>query len=501
MKRRHHRCDDDRTTCQPCPPGTPGARGPRGRAGEPGEPGEPGPTGDPGEPGPQGDPGPTGPPTFDPDALTQEIWHVNSVTGSDANDGLTAGTALQTAMEIARRIGNYQNYIPASGIVDIYIDSMTLLPDDVIQFLTIPDPTMLQVYVHSTVLDGRTGTLTGVTDVNRTAGAVAGYTITEAGEPWTNEPPFAPWWDATRIQITSGAHIGLTAWIVKRIDADTVQTGPWFYTGGFPPTGEIPDVGDDYVIQTTSRIRIGNVFVGDTYVDSAPQPYVIFDGFEIQDGLEVRTPLSQFIDCRINGDLNVMGTWDTSLYNCSHQGIYQDGYLSIFGGGATWPVILSNGLTFIGFDWTMVPPPGSTESLLITENATVVLGNVGVFDVWFYVDVHGLAWFYEQYANAGNVLYGNGFVSAGLYVDGTFVYTPGAPPALDGGHPTADFLVNGDAELAATDTLANPQVFTDQRDLTFANVEATVAAGGFGGGIRHPVRGGHVYTYEAVIHP
>ena len=495
---RNCNCDDCRKKRKKiiccCPPGSPGVPGPQGTPGIQGIPGIQG------TPGIQGSPGS---PAFDPTALTQEVWHVNSVTGNDANDGLTAATALQTAMEIRRRTGSYQTYASTSGTVDVYIDSMTLLPGDLVSLLTVPSADMVYFWFHGTVQNGRTGTLTGVTNVNRTPGAVAGFTVTDLAATWAGEvPDEKPDGLATRIQITSGAHIGLTAWIIKRIDADTVQTTPWFYEG-FGNTSDIPFIGENYVIQTMSQVVLGDIDVA--FFNANQGPFVYFQNLQILEAPIITTLYSGFELCSIQGLLSIMGTWGTSLSGCAiGGGVYNDGFLNFMGGGSTHSVYLTNGIANASWDWTIMPSTseGTLNGLTVVSSAFIQLGNCGVFEQRVYVDVGGKIIVYDEFGfGGGDILYGNGFPSEGLYVDGEFCYTPTRRPALDGNHPTADFLVNGDPTLAATDTLANPQVFTNQRNLTFPLLETPVAGGGFGGGVQHPIRGGHIYAYESLLHP
>jgi hypothetical protein len=169
--------------------------------------------------------------------ITQPAYHVNAVSGDDNNDGYTAGTALLTLAELAKRINN-RLISPSLAAFDIY--QTGAFPGQVLAAdLTITGPTIINFRGVATVVDS--GTVTAYTASNPAGGVRAA--VTDAAQDFTAHV-------LKRIRLTSGANIGATAIIGSLGAGVTVANVTEFLsspTGG-TPAFVVPAPGDTYDI-------------------------------------------------------------------------------------------------------------------------------------------------------------------------------------------------------------------------------------------------------------
>lgn len=159
--------------------------------------------------------------TTSPQWLTQATWHINSTTGDDENDGLTAGTALATHAELVRRWGTYPNWPVA---ITVHIDS------DLNEQLVIRGRSTAQLFpryigtttvVLSGTLTGYNGFVDGVQAQDVTAVELVAYA------PTSNE----------FLRLTSGAANDCVGWpyILPGGGAGQIGLGATGRIVGFPP--------------------------------------------------------------------------------------------------------------------------------------------------------------------------------------------------------------------------------------------------------------------------
>lgn len=516
--------------CRPCPPGPPGTRGRAGRPGptgdpgepgdpgdpgEPGEPGEPGPTGDPGPPGPEGDPGPTGSAAPIPVPLTQPEWHVNAITGNNANTGENAldippGTGpVEEWAEVERRYSTYAGYQladPTGGALDFYIDSDLPDTDPINLLLRVTSNTFLVRFIGA-VTAGRAGSITApVTARNRAANVP--WSITDATTTWVGEVPTTPAWTSQRIQINAGPRAGLTAWTAKKVGANEVRTSEWVFnvssTSGAIVRGT-PQVGDTYDMLTTSRVTWGTVDVKDPRAAdggsggvAGPSLTVILDGLTIDaNGMMLQDQSQLYLfDCLIENVLNAYGApWSWNILNCALTGYSQAvaGFVTFQAGIVTQTAYLNGGITFGGYDWLLQGPGGGVRPVEVHFGSNLTIGNVGVFDGQFVIDIAGHVHQFNLFGASDGLnplLYGAGGASRGMEIKGSLAYAAGVPPTLTGA--AGDFSMELDTALPAVDNTAVAWPNTPVIALNWANLVAALPAG-FGGDVKHPRK-------QAIVH-
>lgn len=199
-------------------------------------------------------------PTLNP-ALQQAAWFVDSVSGNDANDGKTSGTALKTIGEIMKRWGPDPLLQPASFPVRITVLSATLLATDEPYFdnvrsLVVATPTP-NLVLQGTVTAGATlGAVTSVTAITRTV-ADGALLVTIGAITW----PAA----RTRLRIQGGARDGAVAYVVTpNTAAGQARTSPFWIVPAdvvfdmtlAGATEVTPQFGDTIIVETISRSQL-----------------------------------------------------------------------------------------------------------------------------------------------------------------------------------------------------------------------------------------------------
>jgi len=186
--------------------------------------------------------------------ITQSSWFVNSSTGSDTNDGATAGTALKTLAELERR-WNGRSFSPTVTAVTVSLSgSFQTEPLNLAAIFTSPTATIVEVTGSATtVASGSVTAYTGFTPSTNTRAQ-----LTDAVQNFTAHV-------RRRIRMTSGAANTAVTYICSLGGGVTVANVGQFRT---PPTTSListgasvnPGIGDTYVVETLdTQIREYNI--------------------------------------------------------------------------------------------------------------------------------------------------------------------------------------------------------------------------------------------------
>lgn len=178
-------------------------------------------------------------------ALAVTDWYLDAVTGNDQNDGLTPATALQSGIELQRRLGPQARWtasvaihVGTGGVNSLCLRGETVdagVSVDIIGTPTlVADAGTVSAYTAMDHVTPRSPTLTctGVTD-------------------WT---PYV----GKRVRLTSGTNIGACTWILKAnpdaLGLNVARTSAWYKTNDIVPTSAMtstgaPSVGNTVVVE------------------------------------------------------------------------------------------------------------------------------------------------------------------------------------------------------------------------------------------------------------
>lgn len=175
-------------------------------------------------------------------SAAQTTWYIDPVSGSDSNSGLTSGTAIKTLAEFHKRT-QFGNVWTVTTNVNINFISYPPVTDPLRLVLSFTGTQVVSVF-GPTLTTNSSGTFTGVTARNRATNTpyeVADGTVVTTGDV------------AKRIRIASGPRAGAQAWVAKSTGAGLRRTSEWCtWADPFTPTPIVPQVGDAYVIESSS---------------------------------------------------------------------------------------------------------------------------------------------------------------------------------------------------------------------------------------------------------
>jgi hypothetical protein len=185
----------------------------------------------------------------------QAAWFIDpGAGGNDENTGLTALTALKTAAELARRLDHQllkqTTDVQVLGDLSEYIRlrDIQLAPGAAPRRLVVRSPSTAWTTLYdSNVSSGGTQALTAVTAINRATNTP--QSMTDASV--TVDPAT---FVGKRIRLTTGANVGATAWVLKKLTATSWRSTP-FLAPVDPLTfvgllGIVaPAIGDKYIVE------------------------------------------------------------------------------------------------------------------------------------------------------------------------------------------------------------------------------------------------------------
>lgn len=186
----------------------------------------------------------TGNPRFAANPPTE----INPSSGSDDNDGLTAGTALKTADEWCRRMNSA--VIPNSTLGTLTVNCAA---GDLGNFGpcritgTLPSGVVSGIFLGAKTVSATVGTVSTVTAQDPTTQTEFSFADTSGAVPSMMA--------TSRIRITASgtpSHIGAVGYVRGFVGGDTTKpyTGPFTASNQGNPASFFPSAGDRYVVET-----------------------------------------------------------------------------------------------------------------------------------------------------------------------------------------------------------------------------------------------------------
>lgn len=428
--------------------------------------------------------------------MAQLTWFVDpsNVAASDENDGTTALTPLKTDAERQRRMGPTPTW--NGGAYHLrYISDLTEADVCIIAGTRLSSST---IFLHGSATNGQ-GRATVYT-VN--ADAVVTTLNRATNQPWQIASAGLPVsWTASgavgkRLRRTNGTAI--RGWVTKDLTAKTARCSqflnPNTYSASFSPsqTTGTPANGDTFVVETLTQIPqflctlqqaddfsvnfvgiglvIESLDVGPSEFRIASSDRICFDGcsvslWETNDNKGVIT----FNECKVQNFGQVEG-----------------GNINFHAGYSNTQLILglfgTNPLVLFDKDFTI---QGVSGQGIKQWTGVLSTNDFAVFDCTgsaIEVNKTGLIMSAGTFWGANNTQYAFNFNHSGVFVhyaSATTIFTVvGALGDIS--------LLGRTSEHAFDDTAGT---FTATRACSFANLAATVAAGGFGNSIVSPVNG------------
>ncbi len=367
----------------------------------------------------------------------QTVWFIDSVNGNDANDGLTAPTAIRTAAELIKRVNGPG--IPWFLGADT---SLTLLNN-----LPASDPLDLMLWQRQGGMLRIKGTPTAsagfvvgaVTALNRGANTAYDFTCVALGAGQVNK----------RIRITAGARLGYLQFLGKDMGGGQYRIAPLtFYNTTAASPGSVPTSqgaitgGDAFVVDTLTTIGLMHIRLVASDNLSAPNlntvPIIFtdiqytggFNGGVIMSGYPDPTNTPIFYGCDIGSALFygalIAGRQAGTTYASASAGPVQ-----YFGSLISGNLSLQAGvMAFLDYD-TLV----QGGFLRFREGGTGRIGALGVFDsASDGVIVEDGSLRSLVFASGVDALYGAGNAGVGVNrAAGGPAYTYVAKPTLTGG--------------------------------------------------------------------
>ena len=439
-------------------------------------------------------------PEADPTWLYVNNWFINATTGNDEADGQALLTPLRTHGELARRWngGALRPSSIVSGFSVCTVNIVTSLPltDPVYIDCSLPANTIVWYRGQAeSVL--YSGTFTAVTAAVPTANTALQLTDAAIGA-------WAPYL-GRRWRITGGARLNTMGWVARDLGANTARSSTSYLPANMNPalsaswpivfngTAQNPQIGDPYSIETLTTITLGEVNV----------PLLASSGRVIMGEIAVRNTAL----------LNQSGVLSYGAYSMDFTAInWQDGLNQNFANCHILNTFLCVGGS-LGFAAGLIGPAGAASvGLEVYSGCDVGLAsgtmfqgtgmrgsNINIDDACVFDSVataanpggHGLSVGKTRnvvfntnsagYAQVLTRLWGSGNAGAGVYVGSAaeFNYATAALAGLTITGTGGDFRLNNLTTGRAWDETAG--AYTTARPTTWANLAATIGAGGFGG--------------------
>ena len=414
-------------------------------------------------------------------SVTQSVVHVNSVLGSDTNDGLTAGTALKTWAGFLSRIGYYTLY---PGLIDAYIyedmDPSGLDPLVVNGFYG-PG---VGINIHGVTKVLASGTITAVQALNTgtdvsceiTAGSfdfsayVGSLVRINTGSP--NGPSYC--WVRAALTGPVRASVGHVGQRDGSIDGFenvvTPITGQTFDILKLPKvyasyfSEGTPEYGPSWLIEFLAFVTSTNQFA-----HRVPSAYWLSYECSFDAAFVNATKLTQVANCLFTTSLTVVSNFQNAL------GLVLNAPAAIQMQSGVW--------TCYGMTWqnaTMLNDPNTLYGGIFSSHHVS-------FGLWAFgctapvLAGHSSA--SKFIFEAG--LYGSGNTSHLIDVSNGGEFTVGSTgKILATTSQNPPLRINNQTSLPAMDP--STYALTAARTMTVANLEAAVSSGGFGGAIFDP---------------
>lgn len=305
----------------------------------------------------------------------QATWHVNATTGDDENGGDTAGTALATWGEYARRVGDLT--IPVAQTVNIDSD----LDEGRYQIRGFHP---LGLTITGALTQDSTGTIDSVQNWSLAVTPVVDGRITEAGVDFTTL-------EARLLRLLDGAGAGNLAWVLlgdpAGVGTDTARMSQWFDPTTFSTTN--PSGGDSYEVlsqplvegsfdvETRDSPGNGVVFIENLNIRAAAGlPGAAFVGgqggvsvtlcridSEASSGASFAGNTLDLSNCIVTSRWGLLGAQSTVVHSCAYDGVFRvlgTADVQFFG---ICPAQIVAGGDFVGADALVVGPNGIASAV------------------------------------------------------------------------------------------------------------------------------------------
>ena len=251
----------------------------------------------------------------DPAWAAQTTWFIDPVSGSDASDGLTIGTALKTWAEYRRRMLAVGGSHSAGKVITTILSS-----------LLATDPLIVDWAVHTSDYPTWGALVQGVTTQVRT-GSITGYisrnpainqsnVITDSGvTSWADDVGSL---NGHIVHFTSGAATGCYAWITKDLGSGSARLTTVFLASPEDVQGPEtqPSVGDTYEI--LSFPSIPNYFYAPLIGDNWDMLFLNMGSVSYSEGYIGGSNYNEFNECAFVPPYWNGGSFDTE--NCCIKG-------------------------------------------------------------------------------------------------------------------------------------------------------------------------------------
>lgn len=420
--------------------------------------------------------------------ITWPNWYIDSVAGNDGNDGQTSGTALKSWAGLLLKWGVTPVLKPTGGMltVNLLANIPSSDPIDTSLFRLAPDSNLL---IKGTVSAKRTGSVTTATALSRATSQAWQIADTALGtvNAWTadlNE----------RVRITSGAHAGAMFFVAKdlgskiaRISAPVIPAAPGL-AGYTSPTVSSISNGDPYQVDTLTQCYLGTVaLMGRSDGASATHPGRVFfqDLHFMSSGssIVVQQCVSiGFIGCRIDPGVSCSNAAQPFFTDCYINGCSAQQSSMAINAGLVTTVASADAGGQIAADFDALFQGAFVESI---NGSNLYIGaaagaGIGVFDSPIdAITLGGADGPVGAMAVTGTV-YGLGNAGVGVKVQ------PGSRMLWDGTNVPSVTGTGGDFSLAGATQArgwdeANGRYTAGTIASTWANLNAAVGGGGFGG--------------------
>lgn len=379
---------------------------------------------------------------------SQSVWYIDPLNGNDANDGLTALTALRTDAERQRRVGLVWDI---NADTSIYYLNDVPTGDPVYGIVRFGPNGVLRVRGTATVTyTSPGGGFSAVTNLNRAAQTPAD--ITEAG--------LGAGRAGQRIRATSGLSVGALAWLAKDLGAGQYRVSPWTrYNDGATPLPSTPTnhnvaPGDTFVIESlTEIVRMQWTVLASDKSVQVNGVQILFRDIEIQDSsrdiIQYNAPNAVFFSpvafgcnwngCPFNGT-SIACAFDPTTFVGTLAGMY-----SCYVQGSV--SVQTDGMLYVDFD-TLFQGGTFGYNLRLRQGGQARMGAAAFFDstadgvVVEDGSVRSLA-----FLSGNDLIWGTSNAAYGIRVRAGHQWLYGTMPILTG--TTNDTIIGGTATAYA----------------------------------------------------
>jgi len=450
-------------------------------------------------------------------------WHVDFNNGNDSAPGNTRATAIKTLRELVRRVG--YNAVFHQHDVTIYTYG-THQADDALHIdwaIFSPNDWSVQrkvLFKHERPAPVHTGTFTAIQARNPATNTP--FKVTDPTNAWPliqpvprqDPPPPLNTRDGWYLEITSGPRAGAAAWTVQGNDpivGSAIRTSTW---AKLPPASSpfdgltllTPQVGDTYAMYQQPRLFIDHIIVSgqetsNTFSGLYFEGYSIYPnyGFDTQ-----KTARYQMFHCIGEGHISLRacaimgsswfaapGSWHYATYMCNCwcvDACVQSGAVMLVDAGACHLGWYATHHAWVYLDagaLGLTATPGATDGGALFIADACQFGKPGHDPgAGFRSTTKGIIYYPWPSFYGANAWWGRPDTQYGVIAeaDGTLVVTDTTGITITGND--GDFCVGpvqapgGPAQAFAMDAATGLPI-APKRICSWANLAATVAAGGF----------------------